>query len=217
MSTARAKRALKGKRSGQAATHAYAVKAVVQILFATSRSYTIDSLRAKLREFFLEEADYDKRAVASLSAVELISALLEASPALAAVGLQIRLVNGTAQLATTKVENRNLSMFLAERSERPMAFSSLALEVLACVALKQPISQAEIDHLFGGADKRHLVFVLREAEMIEEFLDDRGRFRFATTGKFLRHFGLKSISELKAAFQEAQDREAHEGNFGFLQ
>ncbi len=85
MGTARAKRALKDKRSGQAATHASAVKAVVQILFATSRSYTIDSLRHELREFFLEESNYEKRAVASLSAVRLVSGLLDASPALAAI------------------------------------------------------------------------------------------------------------------------------------
>ena len=42
----------------------------------------VETLREKLREFFLNEGDYDKRAVASMSSVQLITAVLEASPAL---------------------------------------------------------------------------------------------------------------------------------------
>ena len=208
MRTAAAKRSQKGKRSGQAATHAHAVKAVIQILFATSRAYTIDTLREKLREFYLEETDYEKRAVASLSAVDLVTLLLEASPTLAAVGLQVKLVNGTVQLATCRLENRKLGVFIGTHAPRMGELTPAALEVLACVAFKQPVSQSEIDRLFGNVDKRHLVFVLREAEMVEEFVGDNGRLLFATTGKFLRHFGLKNVGELKAALQEQEALEA---------
>ena len=49
-----------------------AAKAVVQLLFSTGKSFTVDGLREKLREFFREEL----RAVAALSNVELITALL---------------------------------------------------------------------------------------------------------------------------------------------
>ena len=215
MSSTVVRRRKQTRRGGQAAVHAHAVKAVVQILFATGQAYTVDTLREKLREFFREEGDYEKRAVASLSTIELVTALLEASPTLAAVGLQIRLVNGTAKLSTIKVENERLSGFLAERSERPGIFSQAALEVLACIAFKQPICQPEIDCLFGNTDKRHLVFVLREAKMVEEFPDEKGRFQFATTGEFLKHFKLSSIEELKAAFQEAESVKIQSG-FGFL-
>ena len=58
---------LKGKgkrRGGQAASNGHAVRAVVQILLATGKSYTIETLREKLREFFVEDNDYEKRAVA---------------------------------------------------------------------------------------------------------------------------------------------------------
>jgi segregation and condensation protein B len=217
MKTVTRRRPKSKRRGDRAAIHAHAVKAVVQILFATSHPYTIDTLREKLREFFLEEGDHEKRAVASLPAVELVSALLEASPTLSSIGLQIRLVNGTAQLATTKVESGSLSAFLAERSERTSTLSDPALEVLACVAFKQPVSQGEIDHLFGDVDKRHLVFVLLEAEMIESFASEDGRIRFATTGEFLRHFNLSSIDELKAGLAEAEGREIQTGFLGFLQ
>ena len=214
MKGSRASGRRKGARGGQEAVYGHAVQAVIQILFVTRLAYTVDSLRDKLREFFLEETDYEKRAAASLSAIELLDALMKASPTLAAVGLQLRISNGVVQLATTRVASASLGEFLAKRSERVGALSSAALEVLACVAFKQPISQSEIDRLFGRVDKRHLVFVLREAEMIEAFPDGRGGLRYATTGAFLRHFGLESIAELQVALQEQE--KPHSGFFGFL-
>ena len=80
----------KRKAGGQAAINGHAVRAVVQILFATGKAYTIETLREKLREFFVGEGDFEKRAVASMSSVQLITAILEVSPALDALGLQIR-------------------------------------------------------------------------------------------------------------------------------
>ncbi len=216
MSTVGVRRKRSARRGGQAAVYAHAVKAVVQLLFATRRSYTIDTLKEKLREFYLEEADYEKRAVASLSTVELMTALLEASPTLSAVGLQLKLANGIVQMATTKADCRKLSEFLLERAQRVTTISEPALEVLSCVALKGPIDQDGIDALFGGRDKRHLVFVLREMEMIEEFVGEKGRLQFSTTGKFLRHFGLKDNLELEQALLELEARQAREERFGFL-
>jgi hypothetical protein len=53
-----------------------AAKAVVQLLFSTEKSFTVDGLREKLREFFRQEVRAESRAVAALSNVELITALL---------------------------------------------------------------------------------------------------------------------------------------------
>src|SRR4249920_308505 len=65
-----------------------AAKAVVQLLFSTGRSFTVDGLREKLREFYREEVRAELRAVAALSNVELITALLSCNRQLALVGLQ---------------------------------------------------------------------------------------------------------------------------------
>ena len=73
-----------------------------------------------------------------------------------------------------------------------------ALEVLACIAFKQPISQGEIDQIFGEVDKRHLVAVLRQMKMGEEFAGEGGRLFFATTATFLERFGLKSVEEMSS-------------------
>ena len=67
--------------------------------------------------------------------------------------------------------------------------------MLACIAFRQPISQAEIDHLFD-ADKRGLVVKLRDLKLVEEFAGADGRLRFATTETFLQRFGLASLQEL---------------------
>ena len=75
------------------------------------------------------------------------------------------------------------------------------LEVLSCIAFKQPVSQGEIDQIFGDTDKCHLVSVLRQLELVEEFAGPDGRLRFATTGKFLNQFGLEALDELRRAIQ----------------
>ena len=142
----------KRKSAGQAAVNAHAVRAVVQILFATGKAYTIETLREKLREFFVGEGDSEKRAVAALSTVQLITALLEASPGLEALGLQIRLTNGTAQMFTGRIQNELLSAFIAERvpaSSGAGELTQAALEVLSCIAFKQPITKPEIEQLRG--------------------------------------------------------------------
>jgi chromosome segregation and condensation protein ScpB len=188
---------------------------VVQLLFATGKPYTLETLREKLREFFVEEGDYEKRAVASMSAVQLITAILEAGPQLEALGLQIRLTNGVAQIFTTKIQNERLSAFIAERAPVGAGgageLTPAALEVLACIAFKQPISQAEIDQIFGNVDKRHLVSVLRQMEMVEEFAGADGRLRFASTGRFLERFGVGSVEQLRSEMKStyaAEQREA---------
>lgn len=86
------------------------------------------------------EGDSEKRAVAALSTVQLITTLLEA------IGLQIRLTNGTAQMFTGRIQNEMLSAFIAERvpaSSGAGELNQAALEVLSCIAFKQPISQGK--------------------------------------------------------------------------
>ena len=91
-----------------------AAKAVVQLLFSTGKSFTVDGLREKLREFYREEVRSELRAVAALSNVELITALLSCNWQLALVGL--RIINGVVSLLTTEVHNKALAAYLSEQS-----------------------------------------------------------------------------------------------------
>ena len=177
-----------------------AAKAVVQLLFATGKSFTVDGLREKLREFFRQEVRPELRAVAALNNVELITALISFNCQLGFVGLQLRILNGVVSLLTTRVENKALAAYMSEQgtSSGGLQLTTGTLEVLACIAFRQPISQAEIDQLFD-ADKRGLVVKLRDLKLVEEFAGADGRLRFATTEAFLQRFGLANLQELTAA------------------
>src|SRR5882724_233487 len=94
----------------------------------------------------------------------------------------LRIINGVVSLLTTEVHKRALAAYLSEqtRASANSGLTTATLEVLACIAFKQPISQGEIDHLFD-ADKRGLVVTLRDLKLVEEFASSDGRVRFATT------------------------------------
>lgn len=193
---------------------AVAAKAVVQLLFTTGKSFTVDGLREKLREFYREEARGEMRAAAALNNVELITALLDCNRQLAPAGLQLRITNGVVSLLTTQVDNGRLAEYLREQtgaSGNP-DLTTATMEVLACIAFKQPISQSEIDHLFA-ADKRGLVVKLRDLRLVEEFAGADGRLRFATTESFLQRFGLASLADLSAAFAASASSEQKAASF----
>jgi chromosome segregation and condensation protein ScpB len=171
-----------------------AAKTVVQLLFTTGKSFTVDGLREKLREFFRQEVRPELRAVAALNNVELITALISFNWQLALVGLQLRIL---VSLLTTEVHSKALAAYLSEQSGASgnLQMTTATLEVLACIAFRQPISQAEIDRLFD-ADKRGLVVKMPDLKLVEEFAGSDGRLRFATTEAFLQRFGLASLGEL---------------------
>jgi chromosome segregation and condensation protein ScpB len=64
--------------------------------------------------------------------------------------------------------------------------------VLACIAFREPISQAEIDHLLD-ADKRGLVVNLRDFKLLEGFAGPDGRLRFATTEVFVQALWARNL------------------------
>ncbi|RMH68911.1 MAG: SMC-Scp complex subunit ScpB [Gemmatimonadetes bacterium] len=76
--------------------------------------------------------------------------------------------------------------------------SPAALETLAIIAYKQPISRAEIAHI-RGVDSSGVIRKLLELNLIEiqGKSDDVGRpLLYGTTPKFLEHFGLRDLAEL---------------------
>ena len=79
---------------------------------------------------------------------------------------------------TTEVHNRVLAVYLSEQGAASGSpdLTTATLEVLACVAFKQPISHAEVDQLFD-ADKRGHVVKLRDFKLVEEFEGADGRLR----------------------------------------
>lgn len=85
-------------------------------------------------------------------------------------------------------------------TRKPPALSASALEVLAIVAYKQPVTRAYIEQI-RGVDSAYTVGSLTDKGLIEECgrLDVPGRpILYRTTESFLRSFGLSSVSQLPA-------------------
>jgi len=76
--------------------------------------------------------------------------------------------------------------------------SGPALEALAIVAYRQPISRVEVEYI-RGVSSAGVLKTLQEREMIEVVGRDEGLGRpylYGTTAEFLDHFGFHSLEEL---------------------
>jgi segregation and condensation protein B len=85
------------------------------------------------------------------------------------------------------------------KQEQPQRLSRAALETLAIIAYRQPVSKAEIEAV-RGVSTDHTVRALLELNLIRTVGRSElpGRpFLYGTTSTFLEHFGLKNIKELQ--------------------
>jgi len=111
-------------------------------------------------------------------------------------GLQIIEVAGGYQMATRPRYGDWLEPIC--KRKRKTGLSVAMLETLAIIAYKQPIIRAEVDAI-RGVDSSGVIHALQELELIEIVGQKQvpGRpFLYGTTKDFLKHFGLKSLSEL---------------------
>lgn len=86
-------------------------------------------------------------------------------------------------------------------SERPQRYSRAALETLALIAYRQPITRGEIEQIRGVAVHANLVRNLEERDFVRVVghRDVPGRpALYGTTRTFLDHFNLRSLDQLPA-------------------
>ncbi|MDQ7792915.1 MAG: SMC-Scp complex subunit ScpB [bacterium] len=111
-------------------------------------------------------------------------------------GFELQEVAGGFRLAT-RPELAPLVRALSP-AEAPVGISPAALEALAVVAYRQPITRAQVE-MVRGVNCEKVLAVLVERELIQEVgrVETVGRpILYATTPGFLRHFGLRSLAEL---------------------
>ncbi len=92
--------------------------------------------------------------------------------------------------------NETLSVLIQQRSNKKLSKS--ALETLSVIAYRQPITRGEMERI-RGVNCDYAVRKLLEKELvtIKGRSPDVGRpLLYATSEKFMQHFGLKSIKEL---------------------
>ena len=111
-------------------------------------------------------------------------------------GIQVVQIEKKFQYATTESNYSYIEKLCSPVKEKKL--SQPALEVLAIIAYKQPITKAEIDEIRGVKSLRVI-----EGLVLRGFIEEKGRddkigrpILYGTTDLFLQKFGFKSLSDL---------------------
>ncbi|MFZ5802993.1 MAG: SMC-Scp complex subunit ScpB [Candidatus Omnitrophota bacterium] len=153
------------------------------ILYASGKPVTVQELKKVIRGFSARDIEEGFRA-------------LQADYAAANRAYEVLEIAGGFELATKK--EYAPWMIKLELQKKIRQATQSALETLAILAYKQPITRAEIEEL-RGVDSSGVLTTLIERGFIKivgkkEVL---GRpFLYGTTEKFLEHFGLNTLKDL---------------------
>lgn len=111
-------------------------------------------------------------------------------------GIRIREIGGNFGFVSYEENFDYIRAITTPAKERRL--SQAALEVLAIIAYKQPVTKSEIDSIRGIKSDRVI-----EGLVLKELAEDRGRSNaigrpslYGTTAKFLEYFDLKDLGEL---------------------
>lgn len=130
------------------------------------------------------------------SEVDLVITRLEDRLKLTLAGVEVARTEKSYQLCTKTSHAEFVSKYLEIKRTAPM--SKPALEVLAVVAYRQPVTKGYVEQI-RGVDCSGIMNTLVEKGLVEEKgrLDAPGRpILYGTTLEFLKRFGLNSISDL---------------------
>ncbi len=128
---------------------------------------------------------------AALREMQAFTARLQAAD----LGFAVEAVAGGYRLVVPSTLSGHLAPLLAPPPLPPL--SSAALEVLAVIAYRQPVTRAEIEAMRGGSagtvvtlQERELVKVVGRSDAVG------GPLLYGTTERFLLDFGLTSLEDL---------------------
>lgn len=111
-------------------------------------------------------------------------------------GIKLICINDSYQLVT-KPENSNYVSKLLKTNSR-QSLSQAAMEALAIISYKQPITRIDVDEIRGVKSDR-AILTLQEKGLIKENgrLDVPGRpILYSTTDEFLKSFSMGNLEEL---------------------
>jgi segregation and condensation protein B len=132
-------------------------------------------------------------------------------------GMEIRQIAGGYRMAT-KPEHHDVVVSFAKSLKPPVRLSLQALETLAVIAYKQPVTVPEISEI-RGVDSAGVIATLLDRKLITTGGRKQviGRpILYKTTKEFLMRFGLKDIGELPSMeeFEKLGDPQADLFNAG---
>jgi segregation and condensation protein B len=163
------------------------------IIYAAEEPVTLDQVLSLVKEFApAEEGASDARSQVRAAVEELMAEYSSSER-----GMEIRQVAGGYRIAT-KPEHHDVVRAFAKSLKPPVRLSLQALETLAVIAYKQPITAPEISEI-RGVDASGVIGTLLDRKLVTT----AGRkavigrpILYKTTKEFLLRFGLKDVSEL---------------------
>jgi segregation and condensation protein B len=127
---------------------------------------------------------------------EVESALAELEERCAERGVQLLRADGAVQLVSAPEAGPYIERFLGFEGRQRLSLA--ALECLAVIAYRQPLTRAEVESVRGVNCDRPIASLIARG-LVEDVSRAPGPgrpARLGTTLKFLEHFGLRSPSEL---------------------
>ncbi|HTI73055.1 MAG TPA: SMC-Scp complex subunit ScpB [Candidatus Limnocylindria bacterium] len=176
---------------------------VESLLFTSQKPLSPSEIRDILSKAAIEEgAEEPVRALKKLPMDQIEEALhqLVKEHETAARSFRLVCVAGSWQFVTQPEYGPWLRSLLGVKA-RPSRLSQPALETLAIIAYRQPITRAEIEQIRGVAADG-VISTLKERGLIVEAgrAEVVGRpMQYATAGSFLEYFGLGALDDLPAA------------------
>lgn len=126
-------------------------------------------------------------------------------------GVQIQRARDRVQLVSSPEAAPYIERFLG--LDLVVKLSPAALETLAVIAYRQPVTRAQIDE-WRGVNSDGVLRTLLHRGLVEqgERLEQAGRpFHYHTTFDFLQHFGLQSLQDLPPLLDETETDQPSEG------
>ncbi len=169
------------------------IKAKIEaIIYAAENPVTLEQIVQLVRESTPVENDTELKSQVRSAIEELVAEYSSADH-----GVEIRQVAGGYRMAT-KPEHHDVVRAFAKSLKPPIRLSLPALETLAVIAYKQPVTVPEISEI-RGVDSSGVIATLLDRKLITT----AGRkavvgrpILYKTTKEFLLRFGLKDVSEL---------------------
>jgi segregation and condensation protein B len=165
------------------------------IIYAAETPITLEQITQLVKESAVAEGAADDAEIKSRvrsSLEELVTAYGSADR-----GIEIRQVAGGYRMST-KPEQHEVVRAFAKSLKPPIRLSLPALETLAVIAYKQPVTVPEINDI-RGVDSGGVIGTLLDRKLITTAGRKQviGRpILYKTTKEFLMRFGLKDVNEL---------------------
>lgn len=162
------------------------------IIYAAETPITVDQIAELVKD---SAEGIDRTELRSQVLLALTELKVEYS--MDAHGIEIREIAGGYRMST-KPEQHDLVRSFAKSLKPPIRLSLQALETLAVIAYKQPVTVPEISEI-RGVDSSGVIATLLDRKLITTSgrKDVVGRpILYKTTKEFLLRFGLKDVNEL---------------------